>query len=414
MKKRKYAVVGTGFRGMTMFVKPMVKDDLAGSVDLVGVYDSNSARMDKAEEWLGVKLPKFNDFDQMLRQSDADGVIIATRDSTHAEYVVRSLRAGKRVFVEKPLCTTAQQCRDILAVAKETGGTVLTTHNMRYDAACCSIRSLIQQGRAGKIRHVSFEDTLDRSHGADYFRRWHSRRANTGGLQIHKASHHFDILNWWLEAKPVRLFAQGGLKFYGKSSPKNHVRCTGCPHASSCAFYVDLSKIPIYQKLYFEAEHVDGYYRDGCVFSPEIDIEDQLDVAITYDNGVEVSYCLVAHAAYEHMRLAFDGTMGRIEHDTAYSPSQLLATDSKVTERQRLICPGYETMEVPIQRADGDHGGADPMLRSDFFIRDWDAPPTSQMASLDQAIQAILIGVAINKSIKTGQPVDVQALLDRE
>jgi predicted dehydrogenase len=410
VEKKRYALVGTGFRGTTMFAKPLLKD-FTDVAELVGVCDNNPKRMEGAQAWLGQSLPAFADFDKMLADTRPDCVIVATRDCTHADYVIRALRAGKRVYVEKPLCTTAAQCRAILAAARETGGKCLTTHNMRYDYACMSIRTIIEQGRAGKIQFIQFEENLDRSHGADYFRRWHRNRANTGGLQIHKSSHQFDLLNWWIGSKPVRLSAQGGLKFYGPNNPYHGKNCRTCPHAAHCPLYVDYMKIDIYKKRYFDAEAVDGYLRDACVFDPSIDIEDQFAVHIRYENGVEVSYTLVAYAPYESMRVVVDGTVGRLEHQSAYSASLVAALTNATQETQRLFVPHEDILNIDITRPAGDHGGADPMLRHDFIVRDWSLPPNAQMASLEQAVQAVLIGAAINKSLATGQAVDVQDLL---
>jgi predicted dehydrogenase len=413
VSKKRYALVGTGFRGMTMFAKPIVKT-FPEVAQLVGVCDLNPKRMDNAVEWLGQDVPKFTDFDKMLADAKPDCVIVATRDCTHAEFVIRALRAGKRVYVEKPLCTTARQCRDIIAAARETGNTCLTTHNMRYDQACLSIRSIIQQGRTGQLHYLQFEENLDRSHGADYFRRWHRNRANTGGLQIHKASHQFDLINWWIGSKPATLSAQGSLKFYGKNNSFHGKSCRTCPHAAQCAFYVDYTKIDFYKKFYFDVEQVDGYIRDGCVFDPSIDIEDQLVVHIRYENGVEVNYSLIAYAPYESQRVIIDGTIGRLEYQTALSAGLVPALETISKESQRLIVAHEKILDIDINRADGDHGGADPMLLKDFIGRDWNLPATSQMASLEQAVQAILIGAAINKSLQTGQSVNVQELLEHD
>lgn len=418
--KKRYALVGTGFRGMTMFARPIVRD-YAAQAELVGVFDTNPKRMDCALEWLRGNVPgftrdvpKFSDFDKMLSDSKCDCVIVASRDCTHADYVVRALRAGKRVYVEKPLCTTAAQCRAILAAQKETGGVCLTTHNMRYDAACQSIRSIMMQERTGKVRHIQFDETLDRTHGADYFRRWHRNKADSGGLQIHKASHHFDAINWWIGSRPAHVSAQGSLKFYGRCNSYRGPRCSACPHAPSCPMHVDYAKIDIYKKLYFDAESADGYFRDGCVFDPSIDIEDQIHAHIRYENGVEADYSLTAYVPYESLRVAVDGTMGRLEYQSAYSARNIAALAEQSAESMRLLMPGYDIMDVPINRNQGDHGGADPMLLKDFLTRDWGLDPLPEMASVQQAAQAVLIGSAINKSLATGQGVDVQELLEHD
>ena len=59
-------------------------------------------------------------------------------------------------------------------------------------------------GGIGEITGVDFRWYLDRVHGADYFRRWHRRKDKSGGLLVHKATHHFDLVNWWLASTPRR------------------------------------------------------------------------------------------------------------------------------------------------------------------------------------------------------------------
>jgi predicted dehydrogenase len=312
-------------------------------------------------------------------------------------------------------------CRRILAAAKRTGAVCLTTHNARYDAAMGSIRAVITGGRLGRVLHIQFAETLDRVHGADYFRRWHRRKANSGGLQIHKASHHFDLLNWWAGSKPKTVRAQGGLVFYGKNGPFRGRRCKGCRHASACDFHADFFAREDYRRLYFEAESADRYVRDGCVWDPEIDIEDQLHVHIVYESGIQVDYSLVAYSPIESLHVAIEGTQGRLEHTTIYDTGWCVGRGNRLPgvenvrgETQRLFLPGKGITEIPIARGEGEHGGADPQLRRDFFARPWDKPPNEKMASLDQAVQAVLIGAAVNQSLAAGgRPVQVQRLLVR-
>ncbi len=264
---------------------------------------------------------------------------------------------------------------------------------------------------------MQFDETLDRCHGADYFRRWHGSRANSGGLLIHKASHHFDLLNWWADSKPAWVSAQGALRFYGANGPFHDTRCRGCRHGSECDFHADMFKRDLYRKLYLDAEAADGYLRDGCVFDPAIDIEDQASALIRYESGVQVSYTLLAYCPYESQRVIIEGTEGRLEYISRTNTGWMV--DSKplpgieelATERLELYLPSEGLQELPIQRADGGHGGADPQLRAELFGRGWDAEPTDRMASVGEAVQAVLIGAAANESIATDRPVAVQDML---
>jgi len=413
---KRYALVGTGNRGLRMYGAPL-SQDFPQTAALVALCDPNRLRLTAAVDELAVDVPAFTGFDEMLEKANPDCVVVATRDCTHAQYIVGALQAGKRAISEKPLCTTAEQCRQIIAAAADSSATCRVTHNARYGAADAAIQAILHSGRLGQVRFMQFDETLDRCHGADYFRRWHRHKANSGGLLIHKASHHFDLLNWWAAAKPRRVSAHGSLTFYGANNPYHHPRCQGCPHGEKCEFYTDMFANDRYRKLYLEAESDDGYVRDGCVWDPSIDIEDQMSVLIDYDSGLQVSYTLVAYSPYESQRVIIEGTRGRLEYFAGINTGWIV--DSKplpgieqiANEQLKLYVPAEGIQDVPIKRAEGGHGGADPQLRHDFFGQDWDAEPNPQMASLEEAVQAVLIGAAANKSMATGQPVDVQQLL---
>ena len=97
-------------------------------------------------------------------------------------------------------------------------GDLTVTFNYRYSPRNSVVRQLIADGAIGEVTSVHFEWLLDTAHGADYFRRWHRRKDISGGLLVHKSTHHFDLVNWWLADVPTRVYASGGLKFYGKAN----------------------------------------------------------------------------------------------------------------------------------------------------------------------------------------------------
>ncbi len=421
-KPRRYVVAGTGSRGIYMFARPLLRQ-YQEHCQLVGLFDHNPLRLAAARELLEADLPVYADFSKMLRECQPDAVVVASKDCTHAQYIEQTLAAGKRAISEKPLCVNGEQCRRILSAArryKRSGGECFVTHNMRYGPSISQFKRLLDQGAVGQIKSINFHENLDRRHGADYFRRWHRVKANSGGLQIHKASHHFDTLNWLVGSLPETLAAQGGLMFYGRNGKMRGKRCEGCRHSGQCPFYVDMWKEPRVRRLYKDAEKADGYMRDGCVFDREIDIEDQLGVVYTYKNGVRVIYSLTAFASYEGWDIQVEGTDGRLElkevHDTRWAGGGSVVHGLEQMARQQLTLfsfkDGMKGLEV--DKEDGEHGGADPAIQRDFFARPFDAPLTERQAPLEQAVQAILIGHAINVSLgRGGKPVDVQALLKK-
>ena len=122
---------------------------------------------------------------------------------------------------------------------------------------------------------------------------------NSGSLLVHKASHHFDLMNWWLGADPVEVSGSGGLQVYGKNGTFRGTNCRTCPHKSECRFYYDMTKDKKRMDLYAKCEDVDGYYRDGCVFREDINIFDTMSAIVKYSNGTTMNYALNAYMPYE-------------------------------------------------------------------------------------------------------------------
>ncbi len=223
--------------------------------------------------------------------------IVTSMDATHDEYICRAMELGCDVITEKPMTTDAEKCRRILDTQRRTGRAVRVTFNYRYSPPRTQVKELLMSGVIGEVLSVDFHWLLDTRHGADYFRRWHRNRANSGSLLVHKATHHFDLVNWWLDARPSNVFATGHRASTRPQRPTRYgltdrgERCLGCPEADKCAFYLDLRATTSCGELYLDNEQHDGYFRDRCVFSEQIDIEDTMSrAACSYDNGASMSY----------------------------------------------------------------------------------------------------------------------------
>ena len=140
----------------------------------------------------------------------------------------------------------------MLDAEKKSGRNIVVTFNYRYAPKHQKIKELLMAGEIGKVTSVDFSWYLDTRHGADYFRRWHRLRSKSGSLWVHKATHHFDLINWWLDADPVQVSAFGSLQNYGKSGPFRHTTCRGCPHQAKCPYYWDITKDKNLTELYVE------------------------------------------------------------------------------------------------------------------------------------------------------------------
>jgi predicted dehydrogenase len=415
----KYAFVGLGHRAQ-MYVDALL-GEWRDAGTIVALCDPNRTRMDYYVERIGQEVPCFApaEFDKVLELADA--VIVTTVDATHARYVCAALDAGRDVIVEKPLTVDAEGCAAIAAAAERSTGKLIVTFNYRYSPRNSAVRRLLMEGAIGEVTSVHFEWTLDTIHGADYFRRWHRDRASSGGLLVHKSTHHFDLVNWWLGAAPELVFAQTDLRFYGAENAAKRglegrpERGQGAPGLGTDPFLLDISLDPRLKRLYLDAEHEDGYIRDQDVFGAGITIDDNMSVLVRYANRAILTYSLHAHAPWEGYRVAFNGTAGRLELDVVereWTPPHAAIDPSAASkehaagswERLTLRRHWSRPEEVPIETGAGGHGGGDRLLLNDVFRGPGD-DPLARQAGYRDGIRSVLTGVAANRSAATGAPV---------
>jgi predicted dehydrogenase len=422
-KRKRYVAVGVGSRSR-MYQYALWGPHKAHG-ELVAACDVNPGRLDylarRAVE-AGAIAPKpylASDFDKMLREIKPDAVIVTPPDAFHDDYIVRALDAGCDVITEKPMTTTAAKAQRILDAVKRSGRHIRVTFNYRYSPFRSQVKQLLMDGAIGDVLSVDFHWLLNTVHGADYFRRWHSHKAISGGLMIHKATHHFDLVNWWLSDMPVEVSAVGKRDFYTPAMARRfgldgpHQRCLTCPEKVDCSFYFDLTADPGLKALYLDNEKYDGYHRDQCVWRKEIDIEDTMNVIARYAGGTTLSYSLNAFNAWEGYTVAFNGTKGRLEHSVV--EEALVAGAGKATGDDRIqtrIIPmrGQPQVIEPWTGA-GSHGGGDAVMLADIFDPGAPKDPLQRASDERGGAASILIGIAANRCFETGQPVRIADLV---
>lgn len=396
-----YAIAGASARCLDMFAKPL-KKDFSEYAKVVGVFDINQTRARKiAEVFEGENVPVYHEFEQMLHETHPDKVIVTTMDAVHGKYIVQALRAGCDVISEKPICNTQADCDAILAAEKETGRSVTVTFNCRFMPLYQKVKEMLQEGVVGRVLNVNFEYLLDRSHGADYFRRWHRRLENSYSLLVHKATHHLDIINWWMDDTPIKVSALGSLQVYGAASGREYAeRCRTCRNAKSCRNFVDLEQDPVLKALYLDAEHEDGYWRDGCIFSPEIDIPDTMSVNVEYANHSIATYSLITYSPYEGWRVSITGTKGRLETSEFYTGPLAEGDDYQIS----FFDLEKKQTNFTVSKMAGTHGGGDEKLRQMLFAGAAE-DPLHAMASAEDGIVSARVGIAAMDSILTDKTV---------
>ncbi len=426
MSKTRYVQVGTG--GRARFFYGAVVKDFKETSELLAFCDINKTRMDFSNKILQeefnvkpVRTYMFYEFDDMIKKEKPDIVIVTSIDRTHHKYIIRAMELGCDVITEKPMTVDEVKCQEILDAVERTGQKLRVSFNYRYAPHNTKLRELIMDDTIGKINSVHFEWLLDTSHGADYFRRWHRDKRNSGGLMVHKSTHHFDLVNFWLGTQPKTVFGMGDLMFYGRENAENrgitkfYSRAHNNINAKDDPFALHMKEREILKGLYLDAEGEDGYIRDQSVFGDGISIEDTMGVMVRYKNNTILTYSLNAYMPWEGFRVSFNGTKGRIEasvcEKTYVNAGGKISDEGAVSYKKIMVFPMFDKpYDIEFEEGTGGHGGGDPILLNDIFGFPKEDKFKRAASHIDGAM-SILTGIAANKSFKTGLPVQIDDLV---
>jgi hypothetical protein len=187
--------------------------------------------------------------------------------------------------------------------------------------------------------------------------------------------------------------------------------------AENDPFALFLTSKAALKALYLDAEAETGYIRDRNVFGEPITIEDTMAATVRYQNGVVMSYCLIAYCPWEGLHIAITGTKGRIEMDIEESITHLLGDGQVASSKgpfkqaRMRVYPMFEAMyEVEVPSGDGGHGGADPVMLEQIFSEDPPPDPYHRAASHIDGAASVLVGIAANQAMQTGKMVSIEDL----
>ncbi|EMA8636368.1 Gfo/Idh/MocA family oxidoreductase [Cronobacter malonaticus] len=417
---KKYALVGTGGRA-GMYIEAIGRT-FRDSAQMVAFCDTNQTRMRYANRLLenagAPPVPCFvaAQFEAMIRNTRPDTIIVTTMDRTHDDYIVRALHAGCDVITEKPMTIDEARTLRILNAIEETGREVRVTFNYRYAPHHSKVRELLMNGTIGEVFSVHFEWLLNTEHGADYFRRWHREKRNSGGLLVHKSTHHFDLMNFWLGSYPQRVYAEGALRFYGRENAEKrgvshfYPRAHGYAEAKDDPFALHMEESAQLKALYLDAEHEDSYFRDQSVFGDGITIEDTLSVLVKYQNQTQLTYSLNAYLPQEGLNVVFNGSRGRLEmklvENSYVNGGGLREAEGSLDRCDITVYPMFAApWKADFTLGEGGHGGGDNAMLADLFGEPGD-DPLQRAADHRAGAMSILTGIAGNISMQQQRPVN--------
>ena len=401
----RYAVCGLSNRALAMFVLPMLADPERELGEPVAIVDPDTARVEEFARRTagGEKIRHFlpEQFEAMVEEIAPDGIIVTSPDHTHAGYILAALAHDIDVITEKPMVSNAADARRVLDAEAASRASVRVAHNLRYSPRHQEIKRLLQGGAVGRITHVNLAWQVDVRHGASYFYRWNRMRALSGGLSVHKSCHHLDLVNWWLDERPVEVFGYGALNHYGSGGdlvlPADALPPTS-PAGDDVTARIDHHGLPYYVQYEPDSELT--------IHDAEIDIEDTYSAVVRYRGGQSLAYSVDFASPWEGYRLIISGTGGQLAADFCLQSDDAVP-DTVVVRDLENRATVYE-----FAREAGAHDGADVPARRDLLLG---ASAASRELGLTadstDGAYAVAVGEALWRSVRSGQKVDVEALL---
>lgn len=369
----KIGVIGAGGRGGLS--RLAVAPGVGGKI--VALCDVDPAAFKRYDEICGPDVFKCADYRELLARGDVEAVFVSTPDNFHEEHAIAALRAGKHVYLEKPMAITIEGCDRILVEAKKSGKKLYLGHNMRHMLFVQKMKELVDTGAIGQVKAAWCRHFI--SYGGDaYFKDWHADRRNSMGLLLQKAAHDIDVIHWICGSYTKRVVGQGGLTLYDQIKDRHPASERGD------ATFRDANWPPLSQKQ----------------LNPIIDIEDVSHILMHLENGVLATYQQCHFTPDSCRNYTIIGTEGRIEN----------LGENKVclwNKRGPYKPEGDEQFDCTPEA--GTHGGADPQIAAEFvrYVREGGAILTSPIAARNSVATGYLGTVSIRSA---STPYDIPAL----
>lgn len=348
----RYGIIGSGMMGG----EHILDLNHIADAEVVALADPVQSSLDWGVACAGRPVDTYTDHRAMLQRDDLDAVVIATPNFTHAAVLADVLATDLAVMVEKPMCTTITDCREVQRMAHDRDAMTWVGLEYRYIPVVSTLLQQLALGNCGTTRMVSI-----REHRFPFLVKvgdWNRFNANTGGTLVEKCCHFFDMMRLIAQADPVRVYASGGQ----------------------------------------DVNHLDEVY-DGKVS----DILDNAFVIVDFANGVRgaLDLSMFAEGGRFEQEITVVGDRGKLE--TTF-PGAAVFVGLRGVEGVESV-PVVTPADVPYPEF---HGGSSYIEHLRFIdcIRAGRPPEVT----VEDGLWSVAMGVAAHRSIDEGRPVGLAEL----
>lgn len=353
MKNVRVGVIGTGMMGCEHL------KNLLGlpNVHITAVSDPNEEPLNWAKLTLGDvadSVTYFSDHRELLQSGLVDAVLVASPNFTHRAILDDIFASDIPVLVEKPMCTTVEDCIAIVNAQKNRNALTWVGLEYRYMAPIAELIRQVHSGVVGDLKMLAI-----REHRFPFLVKvdnWNRFSRNTGGTLVEKCCHFFDLMNLVVGSRPVRVMASGGQ----------------------------------------DVNHLDEVYN-----GERSDILDNAYVIVEYANGVRamLDLSMFAEGSRHEQEISAVGTTGKVE---AFVPGD---GHIVIGERSSRTVREVEVGIDPVVAHVGFHFGAS-FIECKRFI-DAVANGSQPEVTVEDGLWSVVIGAAAHRSIDEGRVVEI-------
>ena len=368
----KIGVVGFGNRIAHVFHE---LKQINSNVDLVAYVDPQPIGKAYAVKNNFFPQKKYQTLNEMITNEKLDLLMIGSPNHLHLEHITEGLKAGLRIFAEKPIVVNEIQTMQLAKLIKEFGADkILVGLVLRYSQHARSVRELINNNIIGDVISIEASEHIMPWHGGFFMRNWRRKEKYSGGFMLEKCCHDIDFYSMITNSRPIKVASFGGRNSF---IPKNK------PNES----------IDEYTKY-----NLEGWEANEKVFDSDADIVDHQVAIIEYENGATLAFHTNMRVPDEFRRFAVMGTNGMVEGD--FVRGFLKAHDQK---NNIILDEDYGAAFGMIK----GHYGADSLMLKDINDHLVNSELSTLPVGVIDCMEAGIVSMKIDESRKNGKIIDL-------